>query len=139
MASIGGFPDGTIAADAPVRGFLSELQRSQDSLRTLATETGGFAAVNRNDFTDAFARIVRENSSYYVLGYYPTNDRRDGRFRRIEVRVKRPGPAGAFAPRLRRAARARTGRGARRGPAQRGRRGRQGSDGQPDPDRAACR
>ena len=57
----------------------------------LADETGGFAAVNRNDFNGAFDRIVAENSSYYVLGYYSTNDRRDGRFRKIEVRVKRPG------------------------------------------------
>jgi VWFA-related protein len=89
-ATIGGIPE-EMRGDVPVRGFLSELQLSQNSLRTIANETGGFAAVNRNDFTDAFARIVRENSSYYLLGYYPTNDRRDGRFRRIEVRVKRPG------------------------------------------------
>jgi hypothetical protein len=47
--------------------------------------------VNRNDFDGAFERVVRENSSYYMLGYYSTNERRDGRFRRIEVRVKRPG------------------------------------------------
>jgi hypothetical protein len=47
--------------------------------------------VNRNDFASAFDRVVRENSSYYVLGYYPANDRRDGRFRRLEVRVTRPG------------------------------------------------
>ena len=67
------------------------LRLSQQSLRTLAEETGGFAAVNRNDLSDAFARIVRENSTYYVLGYYPSNERRDGRFRRLEVRVKRPG------------------------------------------------
>ncbi|HEY6359455.1 MAG TPA: VWA domain-containing protein [Vicinamibacterales bacterium] len=80
---------GTI--DIAARGFANELQLAQMSLRTLAGETGGFAAVNRNDFADAFARIVRENSSYYVLGYYPANDRRDGRFRKIEVRVKRPG------------------------------------------------
>ena len=33
----------------------------------------------------------QENSSYYLLGYYSTNERRDGRFRKIEVRVKRPG------------------------------------------------
>ena len=64
---------------------------SQQSLRTLAEETGGFAAINRNDFADVFARIVAENSTYYVFGYYPTNERRDGRFRSLEVRVTRPG------------------------------------------------
>jgi VWFA-related protein len=70
-----------------------ELRDQQQSLRTLAEETGGFASVSSNDFSNAFRRIVDENSSYYVLGYYPTNDRRDGRFRRIEVRLKRPGLA----------------------------------------------
>jgi VWFA-related protein len=89
-ASIGGIPE-EMRNDSPARGFMSELQLSQMSLRTLAGETGGFAAVNRNDFAEAFARIVRENSSYYVLGYYAANERRDGRFRRIEVRVTRPG------------------------------------------------
>jgi len=74
-----------------VRGLQDTLRLSQESLRVLAAETGGFAAVNRNDFADAFARIVRENSSYYVLGYYSTNERRDGRYRKLEVRVKRPG------------------------------------------------
>jgi VWFA-related protein len=88
--AVGGIPE-EMRNDAPARGFLSELTLSQNSLRTLTAETGGFAALNRNDLTDAFARIVRENSSYYVLGYYPANERRDGRFRRIEVRVKRPG------------------------------------------------
>ena len=62
-----------------------------DSLRTLAEETGGFAAVDSNDFAQAYERIVRENSSYYVLGYYPPSDKRDGRFHRISVKVKRPG------------------------------------------------
>ena len=57
----------------------------------LASSTGGFAAVNRNDLNGAFDRIVSENSSYYMFGYYSTNERRDGRFRKIEVRVKRPG------------------------------------------------
>lgn len=68
-----------------------ELLVSQDSLRTISGETGGFAAVNRNDFSTTFARIVQENSSYYVLGYYSTDTRRDGRFRRIDVTVARPG------------------------------------------------
>ena len=74
-----------------VGALRSAQQLSRLSLQVLADETGGFAAVNRNDFADAFARIVRENSTYYVLGYYPTNERRDGRFRRLEVLVKRPG------------------------------------------------
>ena len=71
--------------------LLQELRLSQDSLRVLADETGGFAALNTNDFKNAFDRIVRENSSYYVLGYYPANDRRDGKFRKIDVKVNRPG------------------------------------------------
>jgi hypothetical protein len=57
----------------------------------LADSTGGFAAVNRNDLNSAFDRIVRENSSYYMLGFYSNNDRRNGRFRKLEVRVNRPG------------------------------------------------
>jgi VWFA-related protein len=77
--------------DADGRALQSELRLSQDSLRVLASSTGGFAAVNRNDLNGAFDRIVAENSSYYVFGYYSTNERRDGRFRKIEVRVKRPG------------------------------------------------
>ncbi len=71
--------------------FDNELRISQDSLRTLADETGGFAAVNSNDYRSAFGRIVDENSSYYVMGYYSTNEKRDGRYRRIEVRVDQPG------------------------------------------------
>ena len=57
----------------------------------LADETGGFAAVNSNDLAGAFDRVVRDNRSYYMLGYYPANQKRDDGFRRIEVRVNRPG------------------------------------------------
>jgi VWFA-related protein len=71
--------------------LFNETRLGQDSLRVLSEETGGFAVVNTNDVPGAFQRLVEENSSYYVLGYYPTNDRRDGRFRKIEVRVDKPG------------------------------------------------
>jgi VWFA-related protein len=74
-----------------IRSSLDELRLSQDSLRSLADETGGFAVTNQNDFNDAFDRLVRDNSSYYVLGYNPANDKRDGKFRKIEVRLTRPG------------------------------------------------
>jgi VWFA-related protein len=86
---IGSFPD-----DASVgvgQGSLqNELRLSQDSLRTLSEETGGFAVVNKNDFATAFQRIVEDNSSYYVLAYYPP-DPRPGRTHKIDVRLTRPG------------------------------------------------
>jgi VWFA-related protein len=65
----------------------NEVRLSQDSLRVMADETGGFAVVNRNDFSSAFQRIVDDNSSYYVMGYYSTNDKRDGRYRKIQVKL----------------------------------------------------
>jgi VWFA-related protein len=74
-----------------VTSLNNELLYSQDNLRIVSDETGGTAFINRNDFGTAFARIVQENSSYYVLAYYSKDGRRDGRFRRIDVKVKRPG------------------------------------------------
>ena len=64
-----------------------ELQTSQMNLRQLAEETGGVAAVGTNDLNKAFDRIVQENSSYYVLGYYSSNEKRDGKMRAISVKV----------------------------------------------------
>jgi VWFA-related protein len=67
--------------------LVQELATSQMNLRQLAEETGGVAAVGTNDMNKAFDRIVQENSSYYVLGYYPTNEKRDGKLRTIKVKV----------------------------------------------------
>ncbi len=83
---VAAFPDDT-SLGINSGSFLNELRLSQDSLRVMASETGGFAIVNSNDFANGFQRIVDDNSSYYVLGYYPANDRRDGKFRKIEVKV----------------------------------------------------
>ena len=80
-----------------------ELRISQDSLRYLSEQTGGFAVVNRNDYRDAYSRILQDSSSYYVLGYYPTNDKRDGRFRTIQVRLEQAGPHRSRAQRVCRA------------------------------------
>ena len=86
----GGFPNDPML-NLSMQSFQDSLRRSQDSLRSLSEETGGFAAVNSNDFTNAFTRVVKDNSGYYVLGYYPKDERRDGRFRRIQVKVNRQG------------------------------------------------
>ncbi len=70
--------------------LMQEFRMSQDTLRELTEETGGFASLNTNNVAPAFERIVDANSRYYVLGYYPPTHPRDGRFHKIEVRVKRP-------------------------------------------------
>jgi VWFA-related protein len=82
---IGGLAAG--AYNLGPKQLLQELQSSQMNLRQLSEETGGVAFVGRNDFNAGFDRIVEENSQYYVLGYYSTNDKRDGKLRNIGVRV----------------------------------------------------
>lgn len=88
---ISGLPVDAEALGLGVFALQDELRLSQDTLRGISEETGGFASVSSNDFTNAFQRIVDANSLYYVLGYYSTNEKRDGRYRKIEVRLTRPG------------------------------------------------
>jgi VWFA-related protein len=71
--------------------FSARRVASQQLLRVLSAATGGFALTNSNGFDDAFARVVDDNSSYYVLGYTSTNTKRDGKFRRIRLTTTRPG------------------------------------------------
>ena len=66
------------------------MRDTQDSLRVLAEETGGFAVVNQNDFDKALKRIDAETSDYYVLGYYSTNPDPLRRTRKLEVKTTRP-------------------------------------------------
>ena len=67
------------------------LAASQDTLTSLAADTGGRAFTDTNDFGEAFARVQSDMSAYYLLAYSSTNPSRDGRYRRIQVRVKRDG------------------------------------------------
>jgi VWFA-related protein len=91
-AGVGAFADqNDPSTGIGLSSLRNELQLSQDSLRWLSDESGGFAAVNRNDTTNVFDRIVRDNSSYYVLAYYPPSNKGDGKFHRIDVKVNRPG------------------------------------------------
>ena len=73
------------------RGFNNELLMAQESLITLAQETGGLAIVRTNDLAGGLTRVERDTSRYYVLGYISDPTKSPGRFRRIEVKVTRPG------------------------------------------------
>jgi VWFA-related protein len=70
---------------------LAEQIAEQNTLRQISGETGGFAVLNMNDYTNAFARVVADNSSYYLLGFQPADAKQDGKFHDIDVRIKRPG------------------------------------------------
>jgi VWFA-related protein len=59
----------------------------QRYLRSLAESTGGRAALDSNDLTEAVEQVFIENASYYVLGVRSTNPRREGKFRRLDVRI----------------------------------------------------
>ncbi len=69
---------------------LDGILAAQDNLRAMSTQTGGFAVISRS-FPNAFERIRADNSRYYILGYYPSNEKRDGKFRQIDVRVRKAG------------------------------------------------
>ena len=73
------------------RGFANELLMAQESLISLAQETGGVAIVRTNDIAGGLSRIERETSRYYVLGYVADPSVSPGKFRTIDVKVKRPG------------------------------------------------
>jgi MacB-like protein len=61
----------------------------QAVMNTLADLTGGIAVYNRNDIDGAVARSIEHGSTYYTLGYYPSNQNWNGKFRKIEVRLER--------------------------------------------------
>ncbi len=96
-------PGGLAAFDTPinqdVRGGsdsaggreFARLRDRTDAVRMLAANTDGLAVVNTNDLAGGLKRILDDVSAYYLLGYYSTNKKMDGKFRSIQVRVKRPG------------------------------------------------
>jgi hypothetical protein len=54
---------------------------------TVASDSGGFVVRNTNDLSQGVQRIARETQAYYLLGYIPTNALRDGKFRKIQVKL----------------------------------------------------
>ena len=63
----------------------ANLQRSQDTLWTLAADTGGKALLDSNDLARGITQAQRAITSYYLLGYYTTNSNADGKFRKIKI------------------------------------------------------
>lgn len=83
-----GMFSGVLAQTAVARG-----QRSQDTLYALAQDTGGRAMFDYNDLAVGIAEAANAVTSYYILGYYTQNTAKDGRYRRVTVRLA-PGRTG---------------------------------------------
>lgn len=64
---------------------------TQLGLAQLAEGTGGFLIANTNVLKTPLRRIVEDIATHYELAYRPPSEKYDGHFRRIEVRVLRPG------------------------------------------------
>ncbi len=82
----------------------SRFQDQQETLVSLAADTGGKAFLDSNDLTLGITQAQNDIRSYYVIGYYSTNPANDGRFRRLQVKLNSPMQAkldfrsGYFAP-----------------------------------------
>src|SRR6202008_3040371 len=95
------FPPGGQAQSASLHGqsaysgpsTLNDLNgnaASQETLYTLAADTGGKAFMDTNELSGVFTQVQKDTSADYVLGYTSTNRLKDGRFRRLKVQINRP-------------------------------------------------
>jgi VWFA-related protein len=65
--------------------IVTNFQRSQDALFSLAKDTGGTVTFDNNDLSQGIRRAAQSVTSYYMLGYYSTHTDADGKFRRVRV------------------------------------------------------
>lgn len=76
---------------ANVSSAFSALSAQQDTLASLSSDTGGHAFMDSNDFGEAFDRVQKDMSAYYLIGYQTASTAKDGRYHRIQVKLKKPG------------------------------------------------
>jgi len=70
---------------AAALAVMTNFERSQDTLYTLATDTGGKAMLDSNDLVAGIVAAEKAITGYYIIGYYTTNDKLDGKYRRIKI------------------------------------------------------
>jgi Ca-activated chloride channel homolog len=70
-----------------------EYQFGREYLRQLADNSGGTIFDGNTDLRGAFSEVANELANQYSIGYYSTNDKHDGKFRKVTVKVKKPGLA----------------------------------------------
>jgi VWFA-related protein len=64
---------------------------TQEVMSTLSTDTGGKAFFDSNDFAPAFAQVQKDTSAYYAIGFHSSNPARNGKYRKLTVKITKPG------------------------------------------------
>jgi VWFA-related protein len=83
-----GSPGGqAMYSGSSARAAQSNFQGQQETLYALAADTGGKALLDNNDLSMGIVQAQKDIASYYIIGYYSTNEALDGRFRRIKIAV----------------------------------------------------
>ena len=81
-------PKGTgVFTGSHQRGRVDARNDQQETLVTLAADTGGKALLDNNDLSLGIVQAQTDINSYYIIGYYSTNGAKDGRYRRIDVKL----------------------------------------------------
>jgi VWFA-related protein len=97
LVASGPLGDATKGATSGQGAFTGSSQRSaqasfqgqQETLTTLAADTGGKALLDNNDLGVGIVQAQKDISSYYILGYYSTNTALDGHYRKIDLKIKK--------------------------------------------------
>jgi VWFA-related protein len=83
-----GSPGGqAMYSGSSARAAQSNFQGQQETLYALAADTGGKALLDNNDLSMGIVQAQKDIASYYIIGYYSTNEALDGRFRRIKISI----------------------------------------------------
>ncbi len=93
-----GSAGGGMFGGSGMMGQRNTLSGSQETLVTLAQDTGGRSFSDSNDLSLAMKQVQADTNVYYVLGYFSTNRKEDGKYRRIRVEVNRPNSKIAHRP-----------------------------------------
>jgi VWFA-related protein len=84
-----GSPGGSaMYSGSSARAATGNFQKQQESLYTLAADTGGKALLDNSDLGMGIIQAQKDISSYYILTYAPTNDKLDGQFRRVKITLR---------------------------------------------------
>ncbi|HWG17707.1 MAG TPA: VWA domain-containing protein [Acidobacteriaceae bacterium] len=86
-ASKGSLRGTSAYSGASMQSQLNSNFSSQETLGTLASDTGGKLFVDSNDFGPAFQQVQHDTEAYYIIGYRSTNAARDGSYRHLTINL----------------------------------------------------